>query len=131
MPIPYLGRIWPDVAELIDGVVADSAGRWSVEVIARQFLSGNWQLWVVWNGKQIVAAVGTELYVEDTGLKLARVVVTTGTGAYAWAHLISDLEDWARSQDAVRLELVARKGWTEYLLPLGYRARAIVFDKEL
>jgi hypothetical protein len=46
--------------------------------------------------------------------------------------LLAEIERWAKETHGVwRARFVARKGWTDYLEPLGYKAKAIVFDKEL
>ena len=129
VPVPYLAQVWPDIASWISGVVERSDGRWSIELIAKQFLSGNWQLWVVWDGEAVAAVIGTEIYVEGTGMNLARVVFTTGTGAAKWTHLLSDIEDWARDQGAVKLEMMARKGWAKHLP--AYKMTHVLLEKDL
>ena len=129
VPVPYLAQVWPDISSWISGVVERSDGRWSVELIAKQFLSGNWQLWVVWDGEAVAAVIGTEIYVEGTGMNLARVVFTTGTGAAKWTHLLSDIEDWARDQGAVKLEMMARKGWAKHLP--AYKMTHVLLEKDL
>ena len=129
VPLPYLGKVWPDISSWVAGVVERSDGRWSIEIIAKQLLNGTWQLWVVWDGENVAAVIATELYSEATGLPLARVVFTTGTGAAKWSHLIADIEDWARGQGARKLEMMARKGWAKHLQ--SYKMTHVLLEKDL
>lgn len=129
VPVPYLANVWPDIASWIASVVERSEGRWSVEMMATQFLNGTWQLWVVWDGAAVAAVIGTEVYTEGTGMTLARVVFTTGVGAAKWSHLISEIEDWARGQGAVKLEMMARKGWAKHLQ--DYKMSHVLLEKDL
>lgn len=129
VPMPFLGSIWPDVSSWIIGIVERSEGRWTVETIARQVLEGKWQLWVVWDGEAVKAVIATELYTEDTGLKLARVVFTSGKDAAAWSHLIAELEEWARDEGAAKFEMMARKGWAKHLP--AYKMTHVLLEKDL
>lgn len=130
VPVPYLAQVWPDIASWITGVVERSDGRWSVELIAKQFLSGEWQLWVVWDGESVAAVIGTEVYTYNaTGLQAVRVVFTTGTGAAKWTHLLSEIEAWAREQGAVKFEMTARKGWAKHLP--DYKLTHVLLEKDL
>lgn len=129
VPPPLLGEIWPRVAERIEAVVQRSGGRWSIPIIAKQLVTGQWQLWVVWNGEAIAAVIATEIYTEDTGMKLARVLFTTGDGAREWVHLLADIEVWALDQGAVRLEMMARKGWAKHLPE--YKMSHVLLEKDL
>lgn len=130
VPVPYLAQVWPDIASWIAGVVDRSDGRWSIEMIATSFLTGDWQLWVVWDGEAVAAVVATELYTyNSTGMKLARVVMTTGQHAAKWAHLISEIEAWAVEQGADKIELMARKGWVKHMP--AYKMTHVLLEKDL
>jgi len=130
VPPEFLAQVWPDVASWIAGVVERSDGRWSIEIMARQFVSGDWQMWVVWNGENVSAVIGTELYSYDgTGMQAARIVFTTGTGAAKWSHLIADIEQWARDQGAVKFEMMARKGWAKFMP--DYKMTHVLLEKDL
>lgn len=105
---------WPQIEGFVASVAKRSEGRLRMRDIVECILSGKWQLWVVYDGT-FKAAVATEIMTEASGMKVARIVFTTGRDAEQWKHLIKDIEDWARHQDCTKLEMMARKGWAKHL----------------
>jgi len=121
---------YPLVRDLMRKVCARSRGRYSEAEVARKLLSGDWQLWVVWNGA-VKAIVVTELYLDVSGIKCCMIRVCTGYGAKDWTHLIADIEQWARVEGCRKLDMLARPGWGELLKPGGYRKTHILLEKDL
>jgi len=128
IPPALLESVWPHVVDKIAGVVERSDGRWTIEDIAGRLLQQQWQLWVVWDGTWR-AVLATELCREASGLQVARIVFTTGSGADRWTHLIADIETWAKDQGASKLEMMARKGWARRLPE--YKMSHVLLEKDL
>jgi len=125
IPVPLLDHVWPHVCDWIaERVVARSKGRFSLQGIAGKLLRGEWQLWVVWDGAYR-AVLATELSAEG----VARINFATGRGADDWAHLIGDIEQWAKEQGAHCLEMLARKGWARHMK--SYRVSHVLLEKDL
>ncbi len=106
--------VFPLVRGLLEGVAERSGGRWSVSGLLERFVNAEWQLWIVWNG-DVRAIVGTELYLEMTGMKCCMLRFCTGSGAPEWSHLLSKIEDFARAEGCTYLDMLARKGWAKHL----------------
>lgn len=103
------------VRDMLDGVAERSGGRWSVSGILSRFANAEWQLWMVWDGEQPRAVVGTELYLEMTGLKCCMVRFCAGHGAADWSHLLDRIEAFAKAEGCAYLDMLARKGWAKHL----------------
>ena len=96
--------------------------------LLERFVRGEWQLWLVWDGTPR-AIVGTELYVEMTGLKCCMIRFCTGGGAAEWSHLLGKIEAWARDEGCTYLDMLARKGWAKHLP--DYKLTHVELQKEL
>lgn len=120
--------VFPMVRDWLNGLADRSGGRWSVSGLLQKFVNGEWQLWIVWDGKPR-AIVGTELYLEMTGMKCCMIRFCTGSGAPEWQHLLSKIEDWARSEGCSYVDMLARKGWAKHLP--DYKLTHVELEKDL
>lgn len=120
--------VFPAVRGLIEAVAERSGGRWSVSGLLERFMRGDWQLWIVWDGR-VRAIVATELYREMTGIKCCMIRFCTGSGAAEWSHLLAKIEDFARAEGCVYLDMLARKGWAKHLP--DYKLTHVELQKEL
>jgi hypothetical protein len=114
IPTRAIVEVFPTIKGWLEGLAERSGGRWSVSGLLQKFVAGDWQLWMVWDGKPR-AIVGTELYLEMTGMKCCMIRFCTGSGAPEWQHLLGNIEDWARLEGCSYLDMLARKGWAKHL----------------
>ena len=132
IPVADLALVVPLVGELMERVAERSDGRYSVGGMLTRFAKGDWQLWIVWDGGaqgSVRAVIGTELYHDISGLKCCTIRFATGRGAARWTHLLADIEAWARSEDCVKLDMIARKGWAKHLP--DYALTHVFLEKDL
>ena len=130
IPRHLIGDIWPVIDALMVKLVQRSAGAWTIAGILERLERGEWQLWVVWDGR-IMAVLATELYAEMSGRRCARIVFTTGHDARKWSHLIADIETWALAQGCCKLEMIARKGWAKATALASYRMTHVLLERTL
>ncbi|CAN0493160.1 unnamed protein product, partial [Phaeothamnion confervicola] len=64
--------------------------------------------------RDFLASVLTEI-IQYPQRRVARIVGCVGEHRAKWVHLISEIQDWSRSQGCVAMEIVARKGWAKAL----------------
>lgn len=117
-----------EVLPWIERVAKNSNRRFSVDGVASEIESGNWQLWAVVTD-HIAAVIGTTIQYEVSGLRVMSVIFATGTEARLWRHLVSGFEAWARSQGCQRVDMWARKGWARHLK--DYRLTHVLLEKDL
>lgn len=128
IPAPCLHLYWEHIRPDLERVIERTRGGWTLAAVAEQLMTGQWQLWLVWDGK-ISAVVGTELFVEASGMKNARAVFVGGREMKRWAHLIGDLEVWARHQGCARFEMIISKGIARHFPE--YRMSHVLLEKDL
>ena len=114
IPADHVIEVMPIVADALKSVAGRSNGKFTFEGIARRFLAGEWQLWVVWDGS--ANAVGaTFLDDDDDGARVLNIVFWTGEHSGQWLHLLGDLKSWAAVQGCTRSRALVRKGWAKRL----------------
>lgn len=128
IPPEHLAAVFPMVQELLEGVAERSNGIWTVPALLRKFATKQWYLWVVWDGS-VRGIVATELHIVPSGAAVCSVHFCTGRGAKDWTHLLGVIEDWARANDCVRIDMLARKGWARHLP--DYRLTHVQLEKDL
>ena len=70
-------------------------GVWTAEEVANRFLSGQWQVWLVMNGEDLVAVAATEVWRDDSDRGICSLRFVVGHDYKSWMHLIKDVEEWA------------------------------------
>ena len=128
IPPQYLGDVLPMILPLLESIVERSKGRYSVPGMLTRFARKEWYLWIVWDGA-VRAIVGTELYLDISGMKCCMIRFATGRDAAGWTHLLDQIEDWARSEGCARMDMIARKGWAKHLPE--YRMSHVFLEKDL
>ncbi len=112
----------------MEAIVERSKGRYSVPGMLKRFATGDWHLWIVWDGT-VRAIVATELYLDVSGMKCCTIRFATGRDASGWAHHLDEIEAWARTEGCGRLDMIARKGWAKHLP--AYRMSHVFLEKDL
>ena len=94
----------------------------------RSLANGDAQLWIVWNGETINAALTTELH-RINGKMRCFISALGGQGHERWLHLISGVEAFARAERCDSVVFMGRPGWQRLLK--NYRTRGIIMELEL
>ncbi len=111
----HIPMVWPTSAPLLIKPIERSCGRLSVDSVYSWLMAGKFQLWVVREGNDTLAALVTEIRNYPTGLRTFNVMLLGGVFREKWLHLWPELANWARAQGCTRAELVGRKGWERVL----------------
>lgn len=91
-------------------------------------LNGPDQLWMVWDGVEIIAAAITSLGTIN-GEKVCTIVACGGVGWSRFGHFINDLEKFAKDEGCTSVRINGRAGWRRVLK--GYGVQSVVLRKEL
>lgn len=126
--------LWPDIMACIAKYCERFEDEETPQHIIDQISYGLRRMWLVLNeeGKVVLVPITAIETIEGTGLKQLFLAECGGSRLKEAMPLLDEIEQWAKREHGVsRARFIARKGWTDYLQPLGYRPTAIVFDKEL
>lgn len=120
-----VGEIWETAAPLVRSAI-ERGGVGAFEDVERDVLCNDAQLWVIWDGHGVIGAGVTHLY-RESGICL--ISACGGSGFNKWAHLLGEIEAFAKSEGCTKTRIIGRKGWVR-ALP-DYRLARVVLEKEL
>ncbi|KRR21911.1 hypothetical protein CQ13_07700 [Bradyrhizobium retamae] len=125
---PQLAReIWPQVREKLYAAVRRTDLSHTVD-IARDVLHGDGVLWLACDGQEIEAAAVTLLTRTDRHL-VCLITALGGSNMESWLPLLSEVEDWARSEGAALVRVMGRPGWVRVLK--NYHVSNVVLERAL
>jgi|TARA_R100001086_G_scaffold222745_1_gene140326 hypothetical protein len=136
IPTKELDKVWglieKDIRKslLYSGQLSDSA------FVLQTAKEGKFQVWILWDKKQkttldkYFGLVITEIIQKPLG-KICHIYMMTGRQRNKWQHLIKDIEEFAKNENCLMLELIARPGWQKVLNNFGYKRTHIVLEKQI
>ena len=136
IPTKELDKVWglieKDIRKslLYSGQLSDSA------FVLQTAKEGKFQVWILWDKKQKTTLdkyfrlVITEIIQKPLG-KICHIYMMTGRQRNKWQHLIKDIEEFAKNENCLMLELIARPGWQKVLNNFGYKRTHIVLEKQI
>jgi len=96
--------------------------------VKRAVFDGVDQLWIVWDGAEIIAAAITSLGIVNDE-KTCTIVACGGEDLSCFGHFVKDLEQFARAEGCTVVRINGRPGWKRALT--GYDLQSVVLRKEL
>jgi len=105
-------QLWPLVRGYVRKVVRLTPKLEEIDVL-KLVQEEYWQLWIAWDVDRgdALAAMTTELTNYESGWRTVRINLLGGIEMDRWKHLVSEIEDWARSEGCDAVEICGRKGW--------------------
>lgn len=119
--------VWPAVREKLRAAYLKNDLS-HTEALERDVLSGKGVLWLASTNSKIEAAAVTVL--TRTDRNLVCVITACGGGSMRrWLHMLSAIEEWAKSEGAAKVRIFGRKGWVRMLE--NYRVSSVVLERQL
>lgn len=118
-------ELWPKIEDEVkrtDDPVTHS------EDVKKFAKSGQWQLWIFTQQNEI-QAVGTTSFAYYGNKKICRMETVAGSGREKWIYCLKDIEEWAKLNACIGMDVFGRKGWEKVLKPFDYEFEAILLRK--
>lgn len=128
VPADKTNTIWEEVAPILKRAV-DRTDRYTMDDIYRYIVSQDMQLWLIIDHERLVAVFVTEIVCYPQ-MKVLACPFVAGHDAKDWIHLISEVEEFAKSKGCSEVEPPGRKGWRK-LLPPQYKEYVTIFRKKI
>ncbi len=134
----YIDSIWWRVEALVESATDYSGDRYSPLDIYRSLVTGDSQLWAIYEGGtfedkplEIQAVVITRMEVYP-GKKMLSIRFGAGTDVKNWKDpLLTTLEDFSIRSDCDGMEFVGRGGWIKMLAENGWKKTMVLMEKDL
>lgn len=131
IPLPLLDTVWPDVERLLGRSVGTARGKFAMEDIRQDILSGHLVLWLVVDGTKPIAAITTRIIAYPQRHAMAMDWIG-GTRMNEWLGLaMKTIKDYAVANGCLHLEGYGRKAWGRVLERYGWKPEYIAYRMEL
>jgi len=136
IPSSNLDDVWNLVKKDISEALSYSGNHTDADFVYDCIKEDKMQLWVVWDKdkpttlEKYYGVVVTEI-IQRTLVKTCNIFIVTGRRRQKWQHLISVLEDWAKSIGCTDMYLISRKGWERIMEQFNYKKTHVVLEKSI
>lgn len=131
VPPAVVDVVWPDVAPMLEKAIATADGRYSLESVYNEFVSGALALWVVLDDARPIAALTTRV-VDFPCKRVLSVDWIAGSRMAEWLPQTNAIfRDYAKSYGCRQIEGRGRKGWLRELTKHGWELDYMAYRMEL
>jgi len=136
IPAEQLDTVWSLIEKDIKDALAYSGNLTSSSFVLEKSKENKFQVWVLWDKdkkttrEKYFGVVVTELIKRELG-KVCHIYIMTGRQRNKWQFLIKDIEQFAKDEDCLMMELIARPGWKRILNNFDYKMTHVVLEKKI
>ena len=135
IPTQELDKAWGLVDKDIRQALAYSSQLTDSNFVFEIAKQNKFQIWVLWDKQQkeqnkYFGVVVTEIIKRKLG-KVCHIYIMTGRQRHKWQYLIKDIEEFAKNEGCLMMELIARPGWQKVLNNFGYKRTHVVLEKKI
>lgn len=125
----HVNLFWPKVKDLLKKSVKYTYGRYTLGDIYDVLISGEYQLWVVYDGHEFKAALGTTI-TKYPQRKCVCIHFIGGTQLNKWKDkFLFSLRKFARDMKCDGIEATGRPGWVKHIVNQNKaKVRFVTFD---
>lgn len=109
-----IGEIWPHIEHLLATAFHSGRGDDTLESLKADLDRGDSLLWIVWDGKALIAAATTKI-IDVPTKRLCVISACGGRGLPRWKRFIKELENYAKTEHCDALRVMGRFGWKAIL----------------
>ncbi len=133
IPKTDIKTVWNLVEDSITKALAYSGHHFNTSDVNDACLSGDNQLWLVWDDdaeEKLKGVVVTRIIIRPNS-KVANIFICTGKQRKLWQDRLHDIEKWAKDNKCTHFETYARPGWSKLLKQKGYKMTHYLLEKKL
>lgn len=106
-------------------------GEVSLKLVLSDIATQQRQLWLVKTEVEFIAAVVSQMYTTEAGMKIGEVTLAGGRDFHLWDHFPSVLAEWFKSQGCHAFQVIGRHAWVRKLKSDGFTHRYTILRKDL
>lgn len=134
LSLDEISEHWPEIRACFEKYCARFPKEETPEHMLDEVAQGNRRMWLVKDeaGRVILVPITMIETLDATGMKQLVLAECSGSRLAEAMPLLAEIESWAKTEhDVERVRFVGRKGWSNLLIPLGYKLVSVIFEKEL
>jgi hypothetical protein len=109
--VPYL---WEKISSHIENMMPHSEGELAPEDFHEALISGEMQLWLAIEDKEVIASMVSQI-INYPKKRILRIISIGGEDMDKWITHLPTVENWALAAGCYSLECWGRKGWLKIL----------------
>lgn len=128
VPAQYIDSCWPKIEPYLQRAADYTFGRFTADDIYDSIVEHGYQLWVAFDGQEILGAVVTQFMVYPKKKTLS-MTFCGGVKLRLWKDpMLALLQKFASDMSCDAIEATARKGWAKVFKTDGYKERWVTFE---
>lgn len=128
VPPGNVGAIWPHVSAFLQSAFETGIGDDDLPSLKRDLDAGQSLLWIVWDGRGLLAAAATKI-IDVPTKRLCVISACGGRELWRWKKFIAELETYAKKEKCDALRIMGRAGWKAILA--DYKEPWVCLEKGL
>lgn len=131
VPPAAIEYVWTDVEPMLQKAVSASGGRYNTVSVLDALFKGEIGLWVILDGREIIAAATTRICQYPKGRALA-IDWMGGTRMKEWLPLVQEtFVRYARENGCNELQGYGRRAWGRVLRTHGWKPDYVAYKMDL
>jgi hypothetical protein len=133
LPVPpdLVDTFWPHVVDWLKPAIDTAEGKTDTDQVAVECKTREAMLWVVVDGKEVIAGIVTRVY-RYSGKKGYALQFVGGKQMKRWIDLVlQTLEQVARENGCTHFEAYGRRAWQRWLERRNFKPKFIQYEMEI
>ena len=119
------------VSEYISRALEHTDNEISLKDILSDIANQKRQLWIIKHNNRYIAAIVTQIYSYNTGVKIGEITLAGGKDHYLWDHFTDVVGEWFKSQGCSLIDIIGRPGWQRLYRDRGFKTAYVQLRKKL
>lgn len=125
--LDVLDQLWPKVVPILMKEKTWWEAYYEIEDLLAHIRSGNLQLWIGVEDKEIFIVCLTEI-AKFPKCRILRYVFLAGRGIKPLRPSVIEINQWGAMHGCTRSEIFGRDAWIKLMAPFGYKKKSVIVE---
>lgn len=122
---------WGFVSEYLESALEHTDGEISLKDIHSDIVNRERQLWIIKRDACYIAAIVTQIYSYNSGIKIGEITIAGGKEHRLWDHFTDVVGEWFKDQGCKFIDIIGRPGWQRLYKDRGFKTAYVQLRKKL
>lgn len=129
--VDLLDHYWPIVVSFLQSAMEHTDNEIPLSEIRSNIVTQKRQLWVIKHHDSYIAAIVTQIYDFNNGLRIGEITIAGGSNHKVWDHFTDVVGNWFKDEGCKFVDIIGRPGWQRLYKDRGFRTAYVQLRKEL
>lgn len=122
---------WNVVSEYIESALEHTDNEIGLHDIQSDIANRERQLWIIKHDDRYIAAIVTQIYSYNSGIKIGEITIAGGKDHHLWDHFTDVVGKWFQDQGCKFIDIIGRPGWQRLYKDRGFKTAYVQLRKKL